>query len=60
MGYIITHIPGAMLAQKFGGKYVLALSILLSALMSIVTPIAVQYGTHFIAIIMINDFTGSC
>lgn len=51
MGYIITHIPGAMLAQKFGGKYVLALSILLSAIMSIVTPVAVQYGKYEIEII---------
>lgn len=44
IGYIITHIPGAMLSHKFGGKYVLALGTLLSAFMSILTPLAVHMG----------------
>jgi ACS family sodium-dependent inorganic phosphate cotransporter len=39
IGYIITHIPGAMLAHRFGGKYVLAFGILLTAFMSLITPI---------------------
>lgn len=33
-----------MLAHKFGGKYVLATGILLSAIMSILTPCAVLHG----------------
>lgn len=44
IGYIFTHIPGAMLAQKFGGKYVLALGTLFSAFASILTPVAVHWG----------------
>lgn len=43
-GYILTHVPGAILVEKIGGKYVLGLGIFISAMLSMVIPIAVQYG----------------
>ena len=33
-----------MLAQKYGGKYVMALGIFISAILSIMTPVCVSYG----------------
>lgn len=57
IGYIITHIPGAMLAHKFGAKYVLAFGILLSAIMSIMTPFAVHNGGAE-ALIAVRFFMG--
>lgn len=44
VGYILTHVPGGLLAQRFGGKYVFSLGILISALLSMAIPPAVAYG----------------
>lgn len=40
----MTHIPGGLLAQRFGGKYVLGLGIWISALLSMAIPVATEYG----------------
>lgn len=37
-GYVITHIPGGVLAEKFGGKYSLGLGILSTAIFTLLTP----------------------
>ncbi|KAH8260040.1 putative inorganic phosphate cotransporter [Drosophila bipectinata] len=44
IGYVVTHIPGGILADKFGGKWVLSLGILLTALFSFLTPTCVNLG----------------
>ncbi|XP_034936137.1 putative inorganic phosphate cotransporter isoform X2 [Chelonus insularis] len=43
-GYVLTHIPGGMLSEKFGGKYSLGLGILSTAIFTLLTPLAVEYG----------------
>ncbi|XP_023247096.1 sialin [Copidosoma floridanum] len=43
-GYVITHIPGGMIAEKFGGKYTLGFGILGNAIFTILTPLGVKYG----------------
>uniref|UniRef100_A0A336K4P4 CSON011178 protein n=1 Tax=Culicoides sonorensis TaxID=179676 RepID=A0A336K4P4_CULSO len=43
-GYVITHIPGGMLAEKFGGKWALSLGILSTAIFTLITPWAVETG----------------
>lgn len=43
-GYIITHIPGALLAQNFGGKWVLGLNVLATTICNAAIPIGVEYG----------------
>lgn len=43
-GYAITHLPGGLLAEKFGGKYTLALGILSTAIFTLLTPICVEWG----------------
>lgn len=43
-GYTLTHLPGGLLAEKFGGKYTLGLGILSTALFTLATPLAVDYG----------------
>lgn len=40
-GYVITHLPGGMLAEKFGGKYSLGLGILSTAIFTLLTPAVV-------------------
>ncbi|XP_050311164.1 putative inorganic phosphate cotransporter isoform X3 [Anthonomus grandis grandis] len=37
-GYVITHLPGGILAERFGGKYSLGLGILSTAIFTLITP----------------------
>lgn len=49
-GFVITQVPGALLSQRYGGKYVMMFGILFSAICSILTPIVVQeskFSTFF-------------
>ena len=43
-GYVITHIPGGMLAEKFGGKWTLSLGILSTAIFTLITPVVINWG----------------
>lgn len=43
-GYAITHLPGGMLAEKFGGKYTLAFGMLSTAIFTLLTPVCVEWG----------------
>lgn len=43
-GYVLTHVPGGMLAERFGGKWVLGLGLLSTAVCTIVTPAVVKMG----------------
>lgn len=40
-GYVVTHLPGGILAEKFGGKYSLGLGILSTAIFTLLTPAVV-------------------
>lgn len=44
IGYMLTHIPGGILAERFGGKYTLGLGILSTAAFTVLTPITVEKG----------------
>uniref|UniRef100_A0A6P7F7L5 Inorganic phosphate cotransporter n=1 Tax=Diabrotica virgifera virgifera TaxID=50390 RepID=A0A6P7F7L5_DIAVI len=37
-GYIFTHIPGGMLAERFGGKHTLLFGILVASIITFITP----------------------
>lgn len=43
-GYVLTHIPGGILADKFGGKYTLCLGILSTAFFTLLTPVVIETG----------------
>ncbi|XP_023173368.1 putative inorganic phosphate cotransporter [Drosophila hydei] len=44
IGYIVTHVPGGLLAEKFGGKWTLGLGILSTAVFTMLTPVAIEHG----------------
>lgn len=50
-GYIITHVPGGFLAEKFGGKYVLGIGILWPALLTLLTPLVVNDDPTYLIIL---------
>ena len=41
-GYLITQIPGGYLASRFGGRYVFGLGILLTSVLTLLTPLAAE------------------
>ncbi|XP_018803940.1 PREDICTED: putative inorganic phosphate cotransporter [Bactrocera latifrons] len=43
-GYFVTQIPGSQLARRFGGKITLLLSVVISALLALLTPLSVRWG----------------
>lgn len=44
IGYALLHIPGSFLGQKYGGKTVLNIGLLLTAICTLLTPIVLQIG----------------
>lgn len=57
-GYIITHMPGGILAEKFGGKYLLGLGILSTAVFTLITPLIVPYGAWYLITLRILEGLG--
>lgn len=47
-GYVLTHLPGGLLAERFGGKQTLGLGILSTAILTCLTPIAARAGAHWL------------
>nr|XP_021183308.2 putative inorganic phosphate cotransporter [Helicoverpa armigera] len=43
-GYVITHLPGGLLAEKFGGKWTVGIGLLLTSVATVLTPFAVTIG----------------
>jgi len=41
-GYILTQIPGGWLAKNFGGKYVFGIGVLVTSVLTLLTPIAAK------------------
>lgn len=44
VGYLIGHVPGGVLADRFGGKYTLSLGILSTSIFTLITPVVVIYA----------------
>ncbi|XP_065062832.1 sialin-like [Rhopilema esculentum] len=50
-GYMVTQLPGGLLATLFGGKWVFGIGILITSLLTIVTPFAARLNVNlFIAL----------
>uniref|UniRef100_A0A8D8ZMV9 Inorganic phosphate cotransporter n=1 Tax=Cacopsylla melanoneura TaxID=428564 RepID=A0A8D8ZMV9_9HEMI len=41
-GYVLNHLPGALIAERYGGKYVLGFGLFLSTIATLVTPLAAR------------------
>ncbi|XP_029050700.1 putative inorganic phosphate cotransporter [Osmia bicornis bicornis] len=58
-GYVVTHLPGGMLSEKFGGKYSLGLGILATAVFTLLTPLVLDLGDAP-ALIIVRVLMGLC
>lgn len=52
------HLPGAMLAERIGGKSVLVTGLASTVLLTLLTPISVSFGDAY-ALIIIRALIGS-
>ena len=43
-GYILTQIPGGILAERFGGKWICAIGLLLTNFFCLITPVSARQG----------------
>lgn len=43
-GYAATHLPGGRLADKYGGKHLIGFGLLLTAVLTLLTPIVAELG----------------
>lgn len=50
-GYIITHVPGGMLVEKFGGKLTLLAGIAATSVLTCLTPLSITMGGASLLII---------
>jgi ACS family sodium-dependent inorganic phosphate cotransporter-like MFS transporter 5 len=51
-GYAVTQIPGGLMAERFGAKWVFGLSIFATALLALISPLAARTG--FIAFFIVR------
>lgn len=45
---MLTHIPGGIIAERYGGKHVVGYGILMTALGTVFTPIAARQGANWL------------
>lgn len=50
-GYIITQIPGGLLAQKIGGRWVYGIGIVMTAVLTLLTPIAAYTNVWLLVVV---------
>ncbi len=56
-GYVLTQIPGGLLAERYGGKRVMGYGILVTSVFTLLTPIAAR--THYYALIFVRFVEGT-
>lgn len=59
VGYMITHIPGGRLAERYGGKWILGGSILFAAFLTLLTPSIVRHSGPG-ALVVVRMLIGFC
>ncbi|ALC39780.1 CG18788, partial [Drosophila busckii] len=51
-GYMLTHVPGGRLSERYGGKWILGAAILCSAVLTLLTPSIVRCGGPWALIVL--------
>lgn len=54
-GYILTQIPGGILAQRFGGRWVFGVGIVMTAILTLLTPLAANISVWFLVVVRILE-----
>lgn len=57
-GYVLTQIPGGRLAEIFGGKLVFGLGVLMTAIFTLLSPIAAHMNFTLFIIVRVLEGMG--
>ena len=55
-GYLITQVPGGWLAERYGGRWIFGIGIVMTAVLTLFTPLAVYW--HIGALIAVRVAEG--
>jgi len=55
---VFAQIPGGILAQKYGGKHVFGVGIFLTAVLTLMTPIAARIGPAYMIGVRVLEGVG--
>jgi len=58
-GYLVSQVPGGMLAERYGGKWVLTVFVCLSTASTLLTPVAARLGFVLLIVLRICCGIGS-
>ncbi|XP_060522935.1 putative inorganic phosphate cotransporter isoform X2 [Cylas formicarius] len=50
VGSFISHVPGGLIADRYGGRWVLGICMFTSTIVTLVFPLSTQHGGHVVAI----------
>ena len=54
-GYIVTQIPGGFLAERYGGKLLFGIGILMTAILTLLTPVAARAGKDVFIVLRVLE-----
>ena len=54
-GYLITQIPGGWLARKYGGKMVFGFGIVMTAVLTLFTPLAAGFSVWCLVVLRVAE-----
>lgn len=57
-GYILTHLPGGVLSQRFGGKHTMGIGILSTSIFTLMTPYVANMGPRPLTILRFVEGLG--
>lgn len=57
-GYVLTQVPGGRLAEMFGGKLIYGFGVLVTAIFTLLTPIAAYYSLPALILVRILEGMG--
>lgn len=57
-GYVLTQLPGGRLAEVFGGKWLFGVGVLITAVFTLLTPVAAKAGLPFLYAVRIIEGLG--
>lgn len=57
-GYVLTQVPGGRLAEMFGGKYIYGIGVLVTAIFTLLTPLAAYWSLPALVIVRILEGMG--
>ena len=54
-GYVLTQLPGGRLAELFGGKWLYGLGVLITSVLTLLTPLAANTNSLYFRVVYVTD-----